>query len=64
VIGGVFFYGATLLAVVREDLFAIRDTLGLETAPDVHVLVVFLRSFGAIMVGTGLCLSILFLRSG
>src|SRR5438046_634290 len=49
-IGGVFFYGAALLGVVRDEMFAIRDRLQLETAPEVMVLVVFLRVFGAIMV--------------
>ena len=55
-IGSVFFYGAGLLGVVRAEMFAIRDKLKLETAPEVMVLVVFLRVFGAIMVVTGLVL--------
>ena len=57
-IGGLFFYGASLLGVVRGEMFAIRDRLQLETAPEVMVLVVFLRVFGAIMVMTGLVLGV------
>src|ERR1022692_4462331 len=37
---GVFFYGARLLRPVRHDLFRIRDALKLETAPDIHILMV------------------------
>src|SRR4051812_44419838 len=40
-ISAIFFYGAQLLGVVRQELFAIRDELELRTAPDVRVLVVF-----------------------
>jgi len=59
-IGGIFFYGANLILVAREELFAIRDKLGVETAPEIAVLTVFLRSFGTIMVLTGLGLGIFF----
>ena len=59
-IGGIFFYGAHLLSVTREELFAIRDRLDLETAPEIGVLAVFLRSFGTIMVLTGLGLAVFF----
>jgi len=59
-IGGIFFYGAKLLSVTRKELFAIRDMLALETAPEIGVLAVFLRSFGTIMILTGLGLGIFF----
>jgi len=59
-IGGIFFYGAKLLRVTREELFAIRDKLALETAPEIGVLAVFLRSFGTIMILTGLGLGVFF----
>jgi len=59
-IGGLFFYGASLMGVIREDLFSIRDQLKLDVAPDVHVLVVFLRSFGTILVVTGVALAVFF----
>jgi hypothetical protein len=52
-IGGVFFYGASQLKVVRQELFAIRDKLGLETAPEMMVLIVFLYAFGVILLCTG-----------
>ena len=55
-IGGMFFYGATLLGVVRRELFAIRDALGLSVAPDIRVLTVFLYAFGTILIATGVTL--------
>lgn len=59
-IGGLFFYGAKLLRVIRKELFAIRDKLSFATAPEIVVLVAFLRTFGAIMILTGLSLGWLF----
>ena len=56
-VGALFFYGASLLSVIRTELFSIRDQLELETAPEVMVLIVFLRSFGTILVMTGLALA-------
>src|SRR5689334_6427872 len=38
-LAGAFIYGARLMVVVREDVFDLRDKLGLETAPDVQVLI-------------------------
>jgi hypothetical protein len=40
--GVAFVWAAGQLKLIKKDLFAIRDTLGLMTAPDVGVLVVFL----------------------
>jgi len=60
-IGALFLYGAALLKTVREDLIDLRDALHLDTAPDVQVLVVFLRAFGVIIAATGVCLAALFL---
>jgi len=55
-LAGVFFYGASQLGVVRTELFRIREKLGLETAPEMMVLIIFLRVFGGILFGTGLVL--------
>jgi len=63
-ISSIFVYGSLLLRVVRAELFRIRDQLELDTAPDVIVLVVFLRVFGAILVLVGVALIILFCREG
>lgn len=52
-IGMVFLYGASQLGVVRRELFSIRDRLGLDTAPEMMVLIVFLSVFGFIALGTG-----------
>lgn len=60
-LGGLFFYGAGLLGVTRDELFSIRDRLGLGTAPELKVLAVFLRLFGAILLITGLGLLLYFL---
>ena len=63
-ISGIFGYGSLLLGVVRSELFKIRDQLGLHAAPDVMVLVVFLRVFGAILVLVGIVLIVLFFHEG
>lgn len=34
----IFIYGASMMGVIREDIFNIRDELGLETAPELNVL--------------------------
>lgn len=62
-ISGLFFYGANRLSVVREELFSIRDKLGLATAPEIQTLVVFLISFGVIMAGTCVALIVVFFRA-
>lgn len=58
---GVFFiYGAVLMRVLRGDIFAIRDALQLQAAPDVGVLsvllYVFVFVFLLIAVGCGVLL--------
>ena len=40
-----FVYCASLASHTREALFCIRDTLNLQTVPEVQVLIVFLRIF-------------------
>jgi hypothetical protein len=56
-LGSVFFYGASRLGVVRDEVFKIRDKLGLEAAPEMMVLIIFLRLFGTILICTGLALA-------
>ena len=59
--GGFFVYGAVLMRVLRRDIFAIRDALQLQAAPDVGVLSVLLYVFAfvflliAIACGVLLC---------
>ena len=45
-----FFYGASHISVVRMELFAIRDKLGLYTAPEYNVLKIFLLLSAALML--------------
>ncbi len=45
-----FVYGIVLNNVVRNDIFEIRDALGLRVAPDVGVLSVFLAIFALVFV--------------
>jgi hypothetical protein len=51
----VFVYGGTRIEVVRQELFSIRDRLGLETAPEYKVLTLLLyvcsAMFGLVAVG-------------
>jgi hypothetical protein len=63
-ISGIFIYGSLLLGVVRTELFHIRDQLDLDAAPDMMVLIVFLRVFGGILVLTGVALIVLFCHEG
>ena len=56
-LGSVFFYGASRLDIVRDEVFKIRDKLKLETAPEMMVLIIFLRVFGGILFCTGLALA-------
>jgi hypothetical protein len=55
-----FVYGAMLMQVLRQEVFSIRDALGLQAAPDVGVLTVLLRVFALIFllvaVGCGVLL--------
>jgi hypothetical protein len=38
VLAVLFFYGSHLLETSRQDVFELRDQLGLETAPEIGVL--------------------------
>jgi hypothetical protein len=60
---GFFFYGASQIQVVREELFEIRDKLGLATAPEYRVLTVFLWLSAMLMLIVALCLSVLIVFS-
>lgn len=51
-----FIYGAILSRHTRAEIFKIRDALGLQTAPEVQVLIVFLWIFAAIFLIVGLSL--------
>ena len=55
----IFFYAAHLMHVLREDLFNIRDKLGLETAPDLGVLTIVRRIFAIMFLGVAIGLGIL-----
>jgi hypothetical protein len=45
-----FIYGAVLTRVLRDDVFSIRDNLGLRAAPDVGVLSVLLSIFAVVFI--------------
>ncbi len=60
---GLFFvYGTLLMKIVREDIFKLRDRLGLEVAPDGKVLSVFLLISAALMSVVAVALILLWLR--
>lgn len=59
VFSGIFFYGAHLTPILRRDLFAIRDKLGLVTAPDMGVLAIVLRASAIFLLVVGIGLVIL-----
>ncbi len=63
-LSAIFIYGSSLLGVVRTELFKIRDALGLETAPEIMVLIVFFRIFAVILILTGIALAWLFFHEG
>ena len=52
-------YAAKLMGVVRLDIFRIRDSLKLNTAPDVNVLAVLLRVFAAVFFIGGVVMIVL-----
>ncbi len=49
-----FLYAASLMRLLREDVFAIRTQLGLAVAPDVGVLSVLLRLFSGVFFAVAL----------
>jgi len=60
-----FLYGAKLLEITRNEVFKIRDTLGLMTAPEFRVLSAFLygSSTALIIVSVGLLALVFFWES-
>ena len=62
---GVFFiYSARLVHVVRDDLFAIRDALELNSAPEMKVLIVLLYLSAILFFRVTVITLILFLCGG
>jgi len=58
---GLFFlYGAKLITVVREEIFAIRDALNFYSAPDVNVLGVLLKLSAILFLVVAISLLLLF----
>ena len=56
-----FIYGANLMGYIRQEVFDIRDELGLMVAPDVGVLSVLLRIFASLFLMVAVvCIYILF----
>lgn len=51
-----FFYGAKLMAIVRVELFEIRDALEFYSAPDVNVLSFLLRLSALLFFVVAFCL--------
>jgi hypothetical protein len=58
--GGFFLYGSTLLEVVRQEVFDIRDKLQLDTAPEMNVLKILLRITAVLFLFVAICLLVLF----
>ena len=54
-----FIYGASKIHVVRQELFDIRDKLGLDTAPEYKVLYVFLWISAILMLIVAACLLVM-----
>ena len=54
-----FIYGASKTHVVRQELFDIRDKLGLDTAPEYKVLYVFLWVSAILMLIVAICLLVM-----
>lgn len=54
-----FIYGASQTHVVRQELFDIRDKLGLDTAPEYRVLYIFLWISAGLMIVVALCLLVM-----
>lgn len=58
-----FIYGAFALRITRQDVFDLRDKLGLETAPELDVLAILLAISATMMIGVAVVIFWLFLRS-
>lgn len=52
----IFFYSANRAGITRKEVFAIRDDLGLRSAPEYAVLQVFLWVSAGLMLAVGLSL--------
>jgi hypothetical protein len=55
-----FFYGSWAQSVTREEIFNLRDALGLETAPETRVLQVLLCISAFLMLVVGIVILIFF----
>ena len=54
-----YFYGAVLIRILRDDVFKIRDALRLSTAPDLGVLSIFLCGSGGVALVVGVAMFVL-----
>ena len=61
--GILFIYGAFTLRITRQDVFDIRDKLGLETAPEFNVLKWLLVLSAILMFGVAGVIFLLYLSS-
>ena len=59
VLRALFIYGASKTHVVRQELFDIRDKLGLDTAPEYKFLYVFLLISATLMLIVAICLLVM-----
>lgn len=57
---GLFFYGAWAQSVARDEIFNLRDALGLETAPETRVLQVLLCISASLMIAVGVVILVFF----
>ena len=55
-----FFYGASAQGISREEIFNLRDALGLESAPETRVLQVLLCISASLMVVVGIVILVFF----
>lgn len=54
-----FVYGAVLMRITRTEVFAIRDSLGLKSAPELAVLIALLYIFAVLTLAVAVGLGIL-----
>jgi len=64
VFSGIFFYGANLMPILSQDVFDIRDQLGLATAPDIGILTIVLRAFACLLLVVAISLGVLIWTAG
>jgi hypothetical protein len=58
--GGFFIYAASLMSPIRDEIFSIRDELGLYSAPEVRVLSVVLCISAIMFLVVAISLGLLF----